>query len=1826
MNNKLAVFYCLWGKNTSFLKTYLERNRRVIIIPDYSYSEELRDLVVAHGSELLVLPFSNSGCEDVVIKKQVDNAIDLIVGYQFPAMNLSSSLGGETENQIIKKIIERDFGLLYSWFEKMDNWLAGYDLEIILLNEDVLCNSKILALWARSKSIPVLQLVHGTGIGRDYIFEEYASDFFAVYGQRSAEYYLDVGIDEANIILVGNPAWDDNSNMIKNKVEFKKYFYSKHSIDISKPIVLFATTWNANLSFLDDRDFVKQIEMFFNSISSYFGARSQSFCLVIKDRLIGEDFSVKQNIINQMAKKYDVHSDIIYDVGDARSLVSISDLVVSFDSNISIEAVLLEVPAINVLTEFGCVAGGGFGANDGVLCASWHELASTIDQLLSNDNLRSLIVENANKKKDYFNYKDDGQAAVRLVDLIQEKSRRYASTKNEFLWRKCLDIEHIDSTVYHEGARADVIAMFNSEPSHVLDIGCAAGGNGALLKSHFHGAKVWGIEVNEAAAEIAKEKLDHVFVGKFEDIDFLAGGVSYNFFDAVILADVLEHTYNPWKIMVDLKPYLKPNAQIIISIPNVRNLWLMDSLAAGRWKYEEAGLLDITHIRFFAKKDFEQLIFETGYEISHMKFAIDQRLQDVLALNSDKENTDLEFGKIKISNLNREDVYELCSLQFYYNLNPSYLGNDSDASCVNTVNNGLINGPKIAIVLHLFYLDQWRFFCNQFKALQFSFDLFITTTIKLKSVVVDLIKMDFPFANVYAFDNRGRDFSPLVQLIQLVDFNNYDFVCKLHTKKSPHLDADFVDDWRNEILRGIIPVRNEIFNIFSIFDKFPDVGVISSQGTLVFADAYIHNRAYLEKLSLRLGFEFSELKYEYPAGSMFWCRGIVLDSFKNLNINIEDFEIEQGQLDGTLAHALERLVPLVAFKSGLITVDSGYQGAIKNPRYVVEKDNYLKWKEKRVLSASNALWYENELMNKAHAMFSICIIDRNSDLKLVIATIKSITQQLYRNVNILVISPLNNPQPSSDIQWLQVNSNFYSSIFSVQGLILADWAVFVDAGDLLSINGLLLTSAYIESNKSLLGVYTDDDFLDIQGLAVNPRFKPNFNIDMMRSFPYADGCLFIRNCQEVKVILQSDVVDSAEQVDILLKLYDFYGANSIGHVPELVCSINLPQTQKNISELKYKSFVLAVESHLNRNNIIHSLSEGLIEGSLRVNYLHAACPLVSIIIPTKNQLVLLKRCVESVLEKTQYANYEIIIVDNQSDEADALAYLQGLESLGSTKIRVIRYSKPFNFSAINNEAVKHSNGEYLVLLNNDTMVIQGDWLSALLNHAQRNDVGVVGAKLLYPNGSIQHAGVVLGLRGPADHPLIGASPQSTGYMHRLQLDQNYSVVTAACLMIRKSTYIRVGGMDEEAFKVSYNDVDLCLKVGQLGLLVVWTPYSVLIHEGSVSQATVDATKHAEKLLRFQSEQKQMYSRWFKQIGNDPSYNKNLTLSGNGFELEERPLLSWNPVSWVVAPKILCHPADQMGCGNYRLIQPFFALESALKITGGLTFELLPAFELAKFNPDVMVFQRQITDQQIEFMNLARNCNPSFKIYELDDYLPNLPMKSAHRDQMPKDILRTLRKALTMVDRFVVSTDELAVAYSGLHSNIHVVRNYLSPNIWGGVSSSRRCSEKPRVGWAGGVSHTGDLELIAGVVKELANEVEWVFFGMCPDKLKPYVHEFHTGVPIDQYPAKLASLNLDLALAPLELNLFNRCKSNLRLLEYGICGYPVICTDIEPYAGNLPVVRVKNKHKDWVDAIRACCKDLDSTAKAGDALKRAVQSDWMLQDGNLDLWLKAWTPT
>ena len=275
-------------------------------------------------------------------------------------------------------------------------------------------------------------------------------------------------------------------------------------------------------------------------------------------------------------------------------------------------------------------------------------------------------------------------------------------------------------------------------------------------------------------------------------------------------------------------------------------------------------------------------------------------------------------------------------------------------------------------------------------------------------------------------------------------------------------------------------------------------------------------------------------------------------------------------------------------------------------------------------------------------------------------------------------------------------------------------------------------------------------------------------------------------------------------------------------------------------------------------------------------------PLVSIIIPNKDQAETLEQCLRSIREKSTYRNIEILIVENNSVEEQTFACYRKLEQ--GEKIRILHWKEGFNFSAINNFAVREARGEYLLFLNNDIEVITPSWIEELLGNCQRPEVGAVGGKLYYPDGTIQHAGIIVGLGGIAGHAFLNMPGSRSGYLHKASIQMDYSAVTAACMMIKRSVFEQIHGF-EEKLTVAFNDVDLCLRVCQAGYLVVYNPHVEMYHYESKSRGAEDSK---EKVRRFQNEIEFMRTRWIDLLKKgDPYYNENLTLSKWNYSLRAK---------------------------------------------------------------------------------------------------------------------------------------------------------------------------------------------------------------------------------------------------------------------------------------------------------------------------------------------------
>ncbi|MCB5188972.1 glycosyltransferase [Methylobacillus caricis] len=871
------------------------------------------------------------------------------------------------------------------------------------------------------------------------------------------------------------------------------------------------------------------------------------------------------------------------------------------------------------------------------------------------------------------------------------------------------------------------------------------------------------------------------------------------------------------------------------------------------------------------------------------------------------------------------------------------------------------------------------------------------------------------------------------------------------------------------------------------------------------------------------------------------------------------------------------------------------------------------WLEARVPSAAQHRLIEQRLSSlHSGPRIAIFLIDRTGNPAAIERTLNSLADlNRYQNLEVLVLTPSSLPTIQQLARVLTFSEGHLLHVLNQEAAGLeTDWLLLVDAGSEFMPSGLLITALELATLPDTCHAAYADELVRLEDDELGLILRPDFNLDLLLSFPASvSPHWLLRRTAWLDHGGFNTEFSQAFELEYQLRLIEQHGTNTIGHISEPLLTGNSFLLEEHAEEQ------MVIERHLRARGYEQPQITSRLPRCYDIHYGHPQNPTVSIVIVVKDRLSQVQRCLDTLLANTTYPHYEVLLLDHGNQASDVCTWLAGIEAMEVPQLRVLRFTGELSHTILCNQGAQQARGDFLLWLGAGAGILSQDWLQQLLNHGLRPEVGAVGGKLLSADGKIRHAGLLLGLNGPAGRAFEGLSHDDGGYMQRLQVDQNYSALSNECLMLRRDLFLEAGGFDEEPLLSRWSDVDLCLKLQQAGFLNVWTPRVQLLMD---MPAATSASSEEEDA---------MYARWLPALARDPAYNPGFSLHNEqGFKLAES-YLSWQPLqSWRPLPTLLAHHSDLAGCGHYRVIQPLTALRDAGVVEGALSMQYLSPAELERFAPDVIVLQQPTSEDRLESTRRIQAFSQAFKVYELDDYLPNLPMRSIHRQRMPKDIIKTMRRGLSLVDRFVVSTPALAEALAGMHPDIRVIKNLLPVAWWKGLQGQRRTSAKPRVGWAGGDSHTGDLELIIDVVKELADEVEWVFFGMCPIQLQPYVHEYHTGLPISQYPAALARLNLDLALAPVEQNLFNECKSNLRLLEYGACGFPVICSDVRCYQeDNLPVTRVKNRFRDWVDAIRMHIHDLDATAKAGDALQSVIHTDWMLEGAHLETWRTTWMP-
>ena len=528
-----------------------------------------------------------------------------------------------------------------------------------------------------------------------------------------------------------------------------------------------------------------------------------------------------------------------------------------------------------------------------------------------------------------------------------------------------------------------------------------------------------------------------------------------------------------------------------------------------------------------------------------------------------------------------------------------------------------------------------------------------------------------------------------------------------------------------------------------------------------------------------------------------------------------------------------------------------------------------------------------------HPVFTVILSLSDASSPTFGATVKSIVMQLYPRWELCIVSQSsagialveafipNDPR----IAVLSYNIDGVEQIGTALAQTTGEFVVFLEQEDALAPHALYMMAEEINTWPDASLIYVDEDRIDNRSRRSHPHFKTDWNPDLLLSQDYlGHSAAFRRDLVTAVGGVRSEFVRS-QYYDLALRIIEHMNPKAIRHIPFVLNHRAL--TDLDIVERSDSAIAAerrALREHLDRTGI-----HGTIEASRSGRHhrlrrqLPKQSPQVSIIIPTRDHLELLRGTVESIRDTTNYSNYEIVIVDNQSVDSATLLYLARIGD--QPQVRVLRYDDAFNYSAINNFAAHHCTASILALVNNDVLVINDDWLTEMVSHAVRPEVGAVGAMLYYPDGIIQHAGIIVGVGGVAANCYRGLQRGSTGYSSRAELIQNYSAVTAACLVTRAEVFAEVGGFDETNLKVAFNDVDYCLRLRERGYLITWTPYAELYHLESASRG--EDVSHEES-ARFRREQQYFAKRWLDLLPRDPYYNVNLSLDRDAFALARVP--------------------------------------------------------------------------------------------------------------------------------------------------------------------------------------------------------------------------------------------------------------------------------------------------------------------------------------------------
>ena len=1058
------------------------------------------------------------------------------------------------------------------------------------------------------------------------------------------------------------------------------------------------------------------------------------------------------------------------------------------------------------------------------------------------------------------------------------------------------------------------IARQIAPATKVLDVGCAVGRLGQHLSETRH-CIVDGIEINPEAAALARPHYRDVWELDVEDTQVLSR-LGDRRYDIVVCADILEHLRDPTDFLRGIKPLLTDHGRLLVSVPNIAHGGVIRELLSGDFRYRDEGLLDRTHLRFFTRQSFLRTLAEAGWRgqvVDHT--VLDIQYTEFAQPSGHHEKIPQLLWQTLLPEIPDAAVYQFVveAVPEEYAL-PATPRKGPDPS-----------PPRPSVGVAVYWRDVHEHYSETRRA---------TRPLPLGSGPHTL-RLRLPGAPT---KRRLR--------IDPGDWPCYLRLHELALYRGPR--ALWVWDGRRESLLG--ESRREL-------SLSPGASSDAGAGLWLWDDDSWIELAIPEELVAQADTLEARLSAPPTHGDALgalegWLALCAQDPqrppLKQLQAAQKDLAATRATLQQIstsrswrLTEPLRRTATRLRAARQTLIGDPSQRARRRAlaksllhrlPLPERAKDVLSVWGRSayiNLLEQDYALWVRRydtltdadrgpirrQIASWTHPpMISVIMPVYNAPPRFLQAAIDSVRHQLYPHWELCIADDAS-PDPrvrrllqdyakrDARIRVHFRAKNGHISRASNDALAMAsgEFIALLDHDDLLAEHALYWVAAEILRHPHVDLLYSDEDKVDAHDTRSDAYFKPDWNPDLLLGQNYVSHLGVYRRERVLAIGGFRAGYEGSQDWDLVLRFTTGLDAHKIRHIPAVLYHWRtLPNS--TAASLDAKPYCIeasrkAVQEFLSAEGACFAMDTVCNGVHHRPRLSVKGRPTVSLIIPTRNGVDVLRTCLES-LERTHYPDREIVIIDNQSDDPETLTYLASLKRKG--RITLLRYDAAFNYAHMHNWAVPQCSGEFLCLLNNDTEAIAPEWLTEMVAHAQRPEVGAVGAKLLYPDGTVQHGGVALGIGGIASHLHKHVAGDSGGYFGRAVLIQTVTAVTGACLVMRKQHWEALGGMSEN-LPVAFNDVDLCLRLREAGYRNVWVPQAVLYHHESKSRGDEQTPANRK---RFASECAYMQWRWGPMFASDPGYNPNLSLDHEQFGLAKPPRA---PKPWHGAPSIIDVP-------------------------------------------------------------------------------------------------------------------------------------------------------------------------------------------------------------------------------------------------------------------------------------------------------------------------------